>query len=87
MSNAGVDGDDEIEALYQCRRVREIGKLIGPINDVAFGELCLVVGPNVLLKADEGRLDIKNARQGPEGNRSVVIVRVGPAARPRQSNP
>ena len=46
MGDAGIDGDDEIEALHECGRVREVFELGGPIDDVGFVELSLVVGPS-----------------------------------------
>src|ERR1700733_6488662 len=59
MGDTGVDGYDEIEAFHQRCRVREVFELGGPIDDVGFVELGLVVGPGIFLKADKSRIDVE----------------------------
>jgi hypothetical protein len=65
----------------------ETGELFGEIDDVGPREKGgSVVGPRILLQADEDRIGVKDRRQPLQRNRAIMVVEMNRIAGPDQAD-
>src|SRR5581483_5728241 len=87
MSDAGVDCDHEIKTIDQRRGLGEIGKMRTYIDDASLFEQSLVIRLRVLLKTDEGSVEVEQTQIHLQRDRPVAVVQMFGIAGPNEADP